>query len=384
MKDVLDEFQDEQLYKKMNSFVSTLGGIHRGIVASRNESRDTAGNSLSDEHITQLKTEIELFSTKTLLGEVKHNIADELESEEVSDAERALKTLNAYCKLTIVAELVLVEFISYIKEESTGNSPLPAYYSAFMQWARGQDKTYLEFLHLPELKEALIAAIYQHSRTSYTELRQYIKAIKVTPIPESGLEEGKTIYLTPKRWPNRHFYLSSQKHSLIYGSTSTNDQSKFVLRRASSGENGREWMIENKYYPNYFLSARKFEGCSPLRNPDEVDYVEGLTLKYINDTKIDCFLHCIPERKCSGCYSNCYPTKKAGNLKLLVSFNYVWRFTKLKSSGRCSYYFISATQKQFGPGYTLFMKDTKNANGYLKYGNPKEKGMFKLIKGRCK
>jgi len=29
------------------------------------------------------------------------------------------------------------------------------------------------------------------------------------------------------------------------------------------------------------------------------------------------------------------------------------------------------------------MKDSKNANAYLKYGNPKEQGMFKLSKYFC-
>ena len=384
MKDVLDEFQDEQLYRRMNSFVSTLGKVHYGLVASRNESKDIEGNDLSDDDITQLKTEIELFSTDTLLEDVKQSIADEIASEKVSDAERALKTLSVYCKLTIVVEVVLVEFINYIKEEGTGSSPLPSYYRGFMQKKRDQDKTYLAFLHLPELKEALVAAIYQNSPEKHPELRQYIEAIKVAPIPESGLEEGSTIYLTPKKWPKWHFYLSSEKHSLIYGSTNTNDQSKFILRKASSGEEGHEWMIENKYYPDYFISARKFEGCLPLRNPDEVDYVEGLTMRYINRVKSNCRSQCFGTGKCSGCYSNCYSTFKIGKLRNLVSINYVWRFTKLKSSGRCSYYFISTTQEQFGPGYTLFMKDSDNANAYLKYGNPKEKGMFKLAKGGCK
>ena len=215
MKDVLDEFQDEQLYRKMNSYVSTLGKVHYGLVASRNESKDIEGNDLSDDDITQLKTEIELFSTDTLLEDVKQSIADEIASEKVSDAERALKTLTVYCKLTIVVEVVLVEFINYIKEEGTGSSPLPSYYRGFMQKKRDQDKKYLAFLHLPELKEALVAAIYQHSPEQYPELRQYIDAIKVAPIPESGLKEGKNIYLSPKKWPNWHFYLSSEKHSLI-------------------------------------------------------------------------------------------------------------------------------------------------------------------------
>ena len=143
-------------------------------------------------------------------------------------------------------------------------------------------------------------------------------------------------------------------------------------------------MLENKYYPDYFISARKFEGCLPLRNPDEVDYVEGLTMRYINDIRSNCPNQCAGTGKCSGCYSNCYSTFKIGRLRNLVSINYVWRFTKLKSSGRCSYYFISATQEQFGPGYTLFMKDSDNGNAYLKYGNPKEKGEFKLIADSCK
>ena len=380
MKDVLDEFQDEQLYRRMNSFVSTLGKVHYGIVASRNNSKGIEGNDLSDDDITQLKTEIELFSTGKLLEDVKQSIADEIESEKVSDAKRALKTLNVYCKLTIVVELVLVEFINYIMEEGTGSSPLPSYYRGFMQKKRDQDKTYLAFLHLPELKEALVAAIYQKSPEKHPELRQYIEAIKVPPIPESGLEEGKNIYLSPKRWPKWYFYLSSEKHSLIYGSETINDQSKFVLRKAISGEEGREWMIENKYYPDYFITASKFEGCLPLRNPAEVDYVEGYEMSDIDDIKESCKSYCLGIKKCDGCDSNCYTDS---NLRL-VSFNYVWRFTKLKSSGRCSYYLISATQEQFGPGYTLFMKDSTNGNAYLKYGNPKEKGMFKLVKGRCR
>ena len=383
IREALEEFQDHQHYSRMVSFVATLGKVHNGIVASRNESKDIEGKDLSSTDIAELKTEIDLFSTDTLLEDVKQSIADEIESEEVSDAERALKTLNVYCKLSIVVEMVLVGFINYIKEEQTGSSQLPSYYRGFMQKKRDEDKKYLALLHLPELKEALVAAIYQHSPEKYPELRQYIKAIKVAPIPESGLKEGKNIYLSPKKWPNWHFYLSSEKHSLIYGSKTINDQNKFVLRKASSGEEGREWMIENKYYPDYFISARKFDGCLPLTNPDEVDYVEGLTMRYINDIRSNCRNQCVAVRRCSGCYSNCYSTFKIGRLRGIVSINYVWRFTKLKSSGRCSYYFISATQEQFGPGYTLFMKDSINGNAYLKYGNPKEKGMFKLVRNSC-
>jgi len=384
MKDVLDEFTDEQLFKRMNSFVTTLGKIHGGIVASRKLSSDVEGNDLTEGDITQLHTMIDLFSTDTLLGDVKQNIADEIISEKVSDANRALKTINVYCKLNIVVELVLVEFINYIKEEGPENNKLPTFYHSFMSTTRKNDKEYLGFLHLPEVTEALVAAIYQNAPEKYPELRQYIESIKVAPIPESGLEEGKTIYLTPKKWPKWHFYLSSESHSLIYGSTNTNDQNKFILKKASSGEEGREWMIENKYYPNYFISARKFESCLPLKHPDEVDYVEGLTMSYINRIKRNCGTQCLANGKCSGCYSNCYSTFKIGRLRNLVSINYVWRFTKLKSSGRCLYYFISATQENFGPGYTLFMKDSNNANAYLKYGNPKEKGMFKLVKNSCK
>ena len=384
MKDVLDEFQDQQLYRRMNSFVATLGKVHYGIVTSRNNSKGIEGNDLTGDDITQLKTEIELFSTGKLLEDVKQSIADEIESEKVSDAKRALKTLNVYCKLTIVVELVLVEFINYIMEEGTGSSPLPSYYRGFMQKKRDQDKKYLAFLHLPELKEALVAVIYQNSPEKHPELRQYIKAIKVAPIPESGLQEGNTIYLAPKKWPKWHFYLSSEKSSFIYGSTSTDDQSKFVLRHAPSGEKGREWKIENKRYPKYFITARKFNGCLPIKNPDEIDYVEGRTMTYINDTKRDCFTSCHTLGKCEGCKCNCYSTFKVDTPGNLVSLNYVWRLTKLKSSGECSYYFISATQEQFGPGYTLFMKDRSNANAYLKYGNPMKKGMFKLIEGSCK
>ena len=382
--EALDTFNDKQLLIKMKSIMQTLEKVHGGIVANRKFSSDTEGNDLTEEQITQMKTDIEFFKTDTLLGDVKQNIKDEIESEKVSDANRALKTINVYCKLNIVVELVLVEFINYIKVEGPENSKLPTYYHSFMSTTRKHNKKYLEFLHLPEVKEALVAAIYQNTPEKYPELRQYIESINVAPIPESGLEEGKTIYLTPKKWPNWHFYLSSESHSLIYGSTNTNDQNKFILKKASFGEEGREWMIENKYYPNYFISARKFESCLPLKHPDEVDNVEGLKMSYINRIKRNCGTQCLANGKCGGCYSNCYSTFKFGRLRNLVSINYVWRFTKLKSSGRCSYYFISATQENFGPGYTLFMKDSNNANAYLKYGNPKEQGMFKLVKNSCK
>ena len=171
---------------------------------------------------------------------------------------------------------------------------------------------------------------------------------------------------------------------MIYGSRSTNDQNKFILRKAYGGEQGRDWRMENKYYPKYFISARKFESCMPLKHPDEVDYVEGLTMDYLTRIERNCRSQCLANKKCSGCYSNCYSTFKIGRLRNLVSINYKWRFTKLKSSGRCSYYFISAIQENFGPGYTLFMKDSNNANAYLKYGNPQEQGMFKLTKSGCK
>ena len=383
LKDALEEFQDEQHYRRMISFVATLGKVHYGIIASRKESRDIEGNDLSDEDVTQLKSEIKLFETDTLLEDVKQSIADEIESEKVSDAERALKTLNVYCKLSIAVEAVLIEFISYVKEEQTGSSPSPTFTHAFMEKKREQDKIYFEFLHLPNLKEALVAAIYQHSPEKYPQLREYIEAIEVDPLPESGLKEGKTIYLSPKEWPNWHFYMSSENHALIYGSKTTNNQNEFILRNATTGEKGREWMIENKYYQNHFITARKFEGCLPLQNPDEIDYVEGWTMRDINHIRSNCPAQCYGTGKCSGCYSNCYSTFKVGRLRNLVSFNYVWRFTKLKSPGRCSYYFISATQEQFGPGYTLFMKNSNNGNAYLKYGNPKEQGKFRTTE-RCK
>ena len=201
MKEALDEFQDEKLFRRMNSYVSTLKKVHEAIVKTREFSSNIEGNDLTEEQITQLKTEIELFSTDTLLGDVKQNIADEVESEKVSDADRALKTINVYCKLNVVVELVLVEFISYIKEEGPENNKLPTFYHSFMSTTRKNDKEYLEFLHLPEVKKALVAAIYQYAPQNYPELRQYLKAIKVTPIPDLGLREGMTIYLTPKNGP---------------------------------------------------------------------------------------------------------------------------------------------------------------------------------------
>ena len=381
MSQVLNEFQDQQNLNKMNSFVSTLSQVHNGIVAARKFSKEIEGRDLTDEQITQLKTEIEYFSTNALLGDVKQGIADEIESGKVSDAERALKTLNVYCKLAIVVELILVEVSNYIREEGPEHNKMPTIYHSYLKSTRDSDKKYLEFLHLPEMKEALVAAIYQHGPQSYPELRDYIKAINVAPIPKTGLEEGKTIYLTPKKWPQWYFYLSSEHKSLIYGSTKLNEQSKFVLRRALLGEEGREWRIENKYYPKYFISARKFGSClSEKKNPDEVSYVEGLTMEYFYDTEATCHNQCGSNRECMGCYSNCYTYFVAGNTKNQVSINYKWRFTKLKPKGGSTYYFISATQENFGPGYTLFMKDSNNANAYLKYGNPKEEGMFKLTK----
>ena len=44
MKDALYGFQDEQLYRRMNSFVAILGKVHYGIVASHNESREFLNN----------------------------------------------------------------------------------------------------------------------------------------------------------------------------------------------------------------------------------------------------------------------------------------------------------------------------------------------------
>ena len=384
MREALDEFQDEKLFKRMNSFVSTLQKVHKAIVDTRAFSRKIEGQDASCDDITHLKTDIELFRADTLLGDVKQGLEDEIESGKVSDAEKALKTLNIYCKLSIVVELVLIEFINYMKEEGPEKMKLPVFYHSFMESTRKQDKEYLEFLHFPKVECALAAAIYQHSPGKYPELRDYMKAIKVIPIPELGLKEGRSFYLTPKKWPNWYFYLSSGKASLIYGSEDTNDQNKFILRNPYFGEKGRVWRIENKYYPGYFLAARKTGSCMPLKHPDEVDYVEGVTMDYIRVLERDCRSRCVAIKKCSGCYSNCYSVFKGGKRRKLVSVNYQWKFTRLKSSGGCNYYFISATQENFGPGYTLFMKDSKNANAYLKYGNPKEQGMFKFSKSDCK
>ena len=376
MAQVLNEFQDKQDLHKMRSFISTLKKVHNGILAARKFSKEIEGRDLTDEQITQLKTEIDLFATGTHLENVKQGIADEIENGKVPDAERALKTLNVYCKLNIVVELVLVEFINYIKEEGPEENKLPPFYHSFMTTTRNTDKEYLGFLHFPELKEALVAAIYQHSPSKYPELRDYIKAIEVSPIPKTGLVEGKTIYLTPKKWPDWHFYLSSKHSSLIYGSESTDSQSKFVLRKAHSGVEGREWRLENVHYPKHFISARKFDSCMPLKHPAEVEHVEGLTMEYVYDVGVNCRNQCGFD--CGGCYSNCYTYFKGGNIYGKVSINSIWRFTKLKSSGRTPYFFISAKEPQFGPGYTLFMQDSGNGNAYLKYGNPKEMGMFKL------
>jgi len=353
MKILLDEYRDKTLYDKANSYASTLQKTHKALVAVRAKSKRIEGNDLTDEQITQLKTEIELFTTDTLLGDMKHGIADEIESGKVPDAERALKTLNLYCKLNIVKELVLVEFINYIKEEGPSHNKLPTFYRSFMSSTRENDKKYFELLHLPEVKHAVVAVMYQHSPEKYPELREYMKAIKVTPIPDTGLKEGLTIYLTPKKWSNWHFYLSSHSHSLIYGSRKTNDQNKFILRRPYYRKKGNVWRIENKYYPDYFLAARKFDSCLPLYNSDEVDYVEGLTMDYLRRIERNCRSLCLANKKCSGCYSNCYSTFKIGRKRNLVSINYNWRFTRLKTNGGCYYYFISATEENFGPGYTL-------------------------------
>ena len=311
---------------------------------------------------------------------MKQSIADEIESGKVDDANKALKTLNVYCKLTTFVELVVFEFVAYIKEESKGTSVPPTYYHKFIERKRIRDATYLEFLHHPKPNEAIIAAIYQHKPEEYPILREYIAAIKVAPIPQLDLKEGDEIYLIPKKFPKWHLYLSSEGHSRIYGSKSTNDQNKFTRRKASFGKSGIEWKIENKYYPNHFIAARKFEGCMPLSHPDEVTYVEGLTMNYITGVRNKCKQVC-HANKCGGCYSNCLSYFQVGNLRGLVSINYVWKFTKLKTDRGCPYYLISAMQEQFNPGYALFMKDSTNANAYLKYGNPGEAGMWRL--GRC-
>ena len=383
MKEVLDDFKDEELLRKMNSFIATFDTVHYGIVATRGYSNDIEGKDLSENDITSLKTEVKSFEANTLLEDVKQSIANEIESGKVDDANKALKTLNVYCKLTTVIELVVFEFVAYIKEEGEGTSVLPTYYHKFIERKRARDVTYLEFLHYPKPKEAITAAIYQHNPEAYPALREYVTAIKVAPIPNLNLKDGDEIYLTPKKFPKWYSYLSSEGHSRIYGSKSTNDQNKFILKKAYTGEGGNEWKMENKYYPNYVITARKFEGCMPLRHPDEVSYVEGLTMSYITSVRRNCKSNCYANRKCSGCYSNCLSYFKVGRLRGLVSLNYVWRFTKLKTESRCPYYLISATQEQFNPGYALFMKDSTNANSYLKYGNPGESGMWKLTKRSC-
>ena len=384
MRDVLDEFRDETLYMRASAYASSLQKVHGALVATRAESKRMEGKDLTSDQMGNLNDQIKLFQTDTLLENMKHGIADEIESGKVSDAERALKTLNLYCKLNIVKELVLVEFISYIKEEGPKDSKMPTFYHKFMSTTRENDKKYLEFFHLPEVKQAVIAVMYQHSPEKYPELREYMKAIKVTPIPDMKLKEGRTIYLTPKKWTNWHFYLSSFRHSLIYGSRKTNDQNKFILRKPYTRNKANVWRLENKYYPGYFLSARKFDSCLPLYNSDEVDYVEGLTMDYVRSIERNCRSLCLANDKCSGCHHNCYSTFKIGRLRNLVSINYEWRITRLKTPAGCYYHFISATQENFGPGYTLFMKDSKNANAYLKYGNPKEQGMFKFSKTFCR
>ena len=377
MQKALEDFRDEELLRKMKSFISTFDTVHRGIIAARSHSDKIEGKDLSENDITSLKMEVKTFETHSLLEDVKQSIADKIESGKVDDANKALQTLDVYCKLTVVIELVVFEFVAYIEEEGERNSKIPTYYYTFVERKRERDAEYLEFLHYPKPKEAIIAAIYQNKPEQYRILREYVAAIKVAPIPKLGLKENAEIYLTPKKFPQWYLYLSSEKHSLIYGSKKRNDQNKFILKKASFGDSGREWRIQNKYYPSYFIAARKFGGCMPLSHPDEVSNVEGLTMEYINEVRDHCKRICHIEQ-CCGCYSNCMSYFKGGNLRGFVSINYVWRFTKLKTDKGCPYYLISATQEQFNPGYALFMKDSANANAYLKYGNPGESGMWRI------
>ena len=215
----------------------------------------------------------------------------------------------------------------------------------------------MKFLYLPKIENALVAVLYQHSPKKYPWLREYIKVSNVLPVPESELHEGMSIYLTPKKWPEWHFCLSSRTES-ISGEETINDKSTFILKKAHSGQENLEWMMESKHFSDSVITAKQtctFLGSEPEESvPKEVvDKVQGKDASTHKQDQLPggCLLSCPPSNcKCS---RNCYMYTKM-NLPLNVkwcSYNYVWRFTKLEEIGGCSYYFISATQRNFGPGY---------------------------------
>ena len=303
------------------------------------------------------------------------SLNDEFQSGKVPDSERALKTLNAYVKVYSVLELVINEFISLIElaGKKKDHQLKVDLYINIMSDRRIKDKSDFEFLHDPEPKHGLIASIYQfYAKSTYEAVGYYFEKIDVKPIPDLELKEGDVIHLSSKRWRDWYFYMTSDPaaEKSIWGSKTLNDQNKFIIKRPYSTAHANTWMLYNKYYSKRFIVARKFDACG--KYPTPLTYVQGYTYG-----EVEFGIRSRPSACGSGC-SNCYEYFAGGQNRGSVAINVNWRFTKLKlSAGFPPWYLISATEPQFGPGYTLYMANTNNGNAYLQYGYPGEAGVFK-------
>ena len=398
MREVLNEFRDEELLLKMNSLISTLQSVHAGITSVRETSKATEGMDLSDADVTRFDQKIKTVDTMLILREARENIATEIVSTKASDNKRAIKSFEAYCKLSVMLEFVIFEFISLIKTEAKSATQLPTFYNGVLENKRQDDKEYFKFLAFPKSEQAVTAAIYQAEREKHPSLNAYIKALKIV-FPESDLKEGQEIYLNPKEWSSWYLYMTSTEFGEIIGSQNTNDQNIFVLRKSEPHAKNR-WRLENKYYNTYDVTSTK--PCGSLNQyPEELDVTTAGVLKSsLGQIKQHCTELCKdyePEKNCKLCQDNCYnfyASKESFHPIILFyddprsnwisrSVNYIWTFTKIDMpKEKCDYYLVSATQSQL-IGYTLLMGDNNVGGAQLKYGHPSEKGIFKLKKESC-
>ena len=356
-------------------------GIHEGLSAVIKEAKSTKGKNLQSYDVILLNEQIKSFESSLLLDEVKHAIEADLKSGEHDKPKKALKSLNMYCKLTAVVELVIWEFIACVEGEGMHKSFLPLFYKKVMENRRKNDKDYFEFLHQPTPEYGLAAALYQHKPSEYEALRKYISEIGVAETPDNPLIKTDTeIYLRPKKWSGYYAYTTSDPATKYwmygYESSSLTDQGKFTLKPVyypSSETEDNVFTLRNKYYTSKDLMAYKYNGCQPLKYPDTVDYILVAGKSEASDNYVTLGIR------------NCYKTKTSDaydSLNDRISRNYLWKFTKIKvGNGNCPYYLISAVNYGFGADYVLEMTESGSKPLRLKRGYPGESAIWKI--GSC-
>ena len=304
---------------------------------------------------------------------MKATIQGELESDKIEDTQKALKTLNVYCKLQAVVELVVWEFIIYIQGESIKQSSLPVFYTQLLNTRRKRDKDWFEFLNYPPPKYGMVANMFQYDPTKYQALGTYVDKIKLNPIPEDpNLGHGKEIVLKNKQFSGWYSYLSKSAAYPLKGDDDLHDVSKFKLVAAGSDKNSPYRKATNVFrlesakesWSGYYVAGEKRDACNPKHTyPPNINTVRGikypLTLKRVRGLV------------------NCYYA--ASSNRVFQSYNFEWKFTRLNMKGKtCPHYIISAAAEGFGPEYILYMSESASAAAQLKFGWPGDKGIWKI------